>query len=100
VTVERTPRRPARLGPRSDFDERDPLGRMALFSDVEPEAPATNRAVLECSACLKETPASLRTVAKAALPFSVHLPFARRYPSFMRCPACGRRTWMRLLVRR
>jgi hypothetical protein len=34
-----------------------------------------------------------------ALP-SVHLPLVRRgHPSWMRCPACARRTWVRLGLR-
>ena len=28
--------------------------------------------------------------------FADYLPFVRKYHSFMRCPSCGRRTWMRV----
>jgi hypothetical protein len=84
------------------LEGRDPLGRMALYSDPEPEPDpaAAEFLLLECSACLAETPVSPLDLARAALPFSLHLPLVRRYHSFMRCPACGRRTWVRLRVRR
>ncbi|HEX2051633.1 MAG TPA: hypothetical protein VHJ34_13525 [Actinomycetota bacterium] len=29
-------------------------------------------------------------------PIHFHLPLLRDYPSWFRCPACGRRTWMRV----
>jgi len=90
------PRTPAR--PRSrEFGDRDPLGRMALFSEPEPEPEgAGSPLALECSSCLAETPVSVFGLARATLPFSIHLPLLRRYHSLMRCPACGRRTWMRV----
>jgi hypothetical protein len=81
-------------------EERDPLGRMALFSSGEPEpSPSPGSLTMECSSCLASTNVSARDVALAALPLSVHLPFVRRYHSFMRCPACGRRAWVRLVKR-
>jgi hypothetical protein len=80
--------------------ERDPLGRMALFSSTEAEPPgARGGLVMECSSCLAETPVTPLTAARATLPLSVHLPFVRRYPSFVRCPSCGRRTWVRISLR-
>jgi uncharacterized protein with PIN domain len=82
-----------------DLRERDPLGRMALFSDPEPEVPPEAHLFVECSRCLKETPVSPFDLVKAAFPVSLHLPFIRRYHSFMRCPACGRRTWVRVRYR-
>ena len=83
----------------SKFDERDPMGRMALFSEVEPQEPDAQPLWIECSSCLKETPVSPLDLVKAALPFSLHLPVVKRYHSFMRCPACGRLTWVRVIVR-
>jgi hypothetical protein len=80
----------------TEIEERDPMGRMALFSEIEPAPPARSPLVVECSSCLKATPVSPVSLARAALPFSVHLPLIRRYPSFMKCPACGRRTWVRV----
>jgi hypothetical protein len=73
------------------------MGRMALYSEPEPEPePPAAGLVLECSSCLAETPVSPLGLARAALPVSIHLPLIRRYSSLMRCPACGRRTWLRV----
>ena len=39
-----------------------------------------------------------RQLVSLALP-SVHLPFVRRgHPSWMRCPACSRRTWVKVVI--
>jgi len=83
-----------------DLAARDPQGRMALFSSLEPEpaAPLTQFLRLECSSCLKETPATPADLVRAAIPFALFLPFVRSYPALIRCPACGRRTWMRISV--
>jgi hypothetical protein len=70
---------------------------MALFSSPEPEPAPGATLVVECSSCLKETPVSPLDLIRAALPVSLHLPFVRRYHSYLRCPACGRRTWVRLV---
>jgi hypothetical protein len=41
---------------------------------------------------------SPRRLATLALP-SVHLPMIRRdHPSWMRCPACGKRTWVKIVI--
>lgn len=87
--------------PEDGMQGRDPMGRMALYSSVEPEpeAPADRLFLIECSTCLKESTISAFDLAKAMLPFSVHLPFVKRFHSYMRCPACGRRTWMRVSLR-
>lgn len=82
------------------FEERDPLGKMALFSDIEPQPPATGLFGIECSSCLKETPVSLSGLARAAVPFSLHFPLVRRYHSLMRCPACRKLAWVRVVIRR
>jgi hypothetical protein len=85
---------------REDLEERDPLGRMALYSDVEPDTDyANDRLVLECSSCGRQTAVSPLGLVRAALPFSLHLPSIRRYPSYMRCPACGRLAWLRVHAR-
>jgi len=81
------------------FQDRDPLGKMALYSSVEPEPVTRGALIVECSSCLARTPVTAVDLAKAALPVSVHLPFVRRYHSFMRCPACGRREWVRVRYR-
>ena len=100
MTERRGPRRPRTPGrPARGMEDRDPLGRMALFSDPEPDLPPEEHLFVECSSCLKETPVSPLDLVKSAFPMSIHLPFVRRYHSFMRCPACGRRTWVRVTYR-
>jgi hypothetical protein len=101
--LPRTPSVPDPVGIDGDeaLGERDPLGRMALFSstELEPARSRTDVLALECSSCLAESPVSPSGLLRAALPLSVHLPLVKRYHSFMRCPACGRRAWLRLVVR-
>ena len=73
----------------------DADGKRALFSDGVPDSPPGFGSVsVECSACGVETALTVGQWVRAAVP-SLHLPLLkRRYPSFMRCPACGRRTWL------
>lgn len=76
----------------------DPLGRRALYS-VSGQPPAPGAVTLDCSECQETSVVTPRSLVRLALP-SLHLPLVRReHPSWMRCPACGRRTWMRLGVR-
>jgi hypothetical protein len=91
--------KPPRKPDSSGFDERDPMGRMALFSEVEPQEPGSQLLWIECSSCLKETPVSPFDLAKATLPFSLHFPVVKRFHSYMRCPACKKRAWVRVIVR-
>jgi hypothetical protein len=79
-----------------DSSERDPLGRAALYSSGERQAPpALGTFLVECSACHRETPVTAGDLIRLGVP-SFHLPLVKRYPSLMRCPACGRRTWVRV----
>jgi hypothetical protein len=91
----RGPASPEQMAPSDPSEGRDPYGKLALFSGDRPSSPLGSF-FLECSDCRRETPVSLLDLVRAALPVSVHLPFLRRYHSLMRCPACGRRTWLRL----
>lgn len=76
----------------------DPLGRRALYSGAE-QPPAPGAVTLDCSSCRTTSVVTPRGLLGLALP-SVHLPLVRRgHPSWMRCPACRRRTWVRLGVR-
>jgi len=79
----------------ADLADDDPHGRLALYSSSEQRAPALGTFIVECSACRRETPVGAGDLVRAGIP-SVHLPLVKRYPSFMRCPACGRRTWVRV----
>lgn len=82
------------LGPTAA--DRDPLGRAALYSSgTERHQPALGTFLLECSACRRETPVTAGDLIRLGVP-SFHLPFVKRFPSLMRCPACGRRTWLRV----
>jgi hypothetical protein len=75
--------------------DRDPLGKMALFSS-EGRQPLAGTFLVDCSSCHRETPVSPAQLVRSAFPFSLHLPFVRKYHSLMPCPACGRRTWVRI----
>lgn len=75
----------------------DPQGRGALFS-VSAQAPAPGAVTLTCSECGQTSAVSPRRFVALALP-SVHLPLVRRgHPSWMRCPACRRRTWVKVVI--
>jgi predicted RNA-binding Zn-ribbon protein involved in translation (DUF1610 family) len=108
------PRPPrASTAPQSIIDTpRDAEGKRALFSSgAEGAAPAGGSVSVECSSCGETTVLSPAQAVRAALP-SLHLGFAvgrrgasttlgltrRPYPSWMRCPACGRRTWVRVTL--
>jgi uncharacterized protein with PIN domain len=43
--------------------------------------------------CKRESPVRVRELPRLAMPFTVTLP--RRYHTLMKCPGCGRRTWVR-----
>jgi hypothetical protein len=68
---------------------------MALYSGDRASTPL-GAFIVECSSCRRETPLSPVQLARASLPFSLHLPFVKRYQSYMLCPACGRRAWLRV----
>lgn len=74
----------------------DAQGKAALFSQ-SPVSPSWGRTmVVTCSACHGSTCVSYLHALTLALP-SLHLLVLRRdYPSWMRCPSCGRRTWVSL----
>jgi ribosomal protein S27E len=73
----------------------DQEGRRALFSDSAPPA-SLGAVTVSCSSCGTHTVVSARQALVLALP-SLHLPYLRRgHGSWMRCPACGRRTWVSL----
>jgi hypothetical protein len=88
---------PRRRGPvtpaRPDRD-----GKRALFSAEVPPASTVPFGALTvtCKDCRVTTAMTFGAAIAAALP-SVHLFFVKQgYPSWMRCPACKRRTWVRL----
>lgn len=89
--------RPEPLSAESLAMPADQEGRRALFSDAAPPA-SLGAITISCSSCRKHTVVSARQALRLALP-SLHLPFLRRHHgSWMRCPACGRRTWVSVRV--
>jgi hypothetical protein len=75
----------------------DPQGRQALYSVTE-QPPAPGAVTVECSTCNEVSLVTPRQLVTLALP-SVHLPMMRRdHPSWMRCPACARRTWVKVRI--
>ena len=97
--------------------EFDPMGRAALFLPPQTEVVARparkgrealfsapqrrdGAALVECSACDARTPVPFASLAGRLLP-SVWLPVpGRRFNRFMRCPACRRGAWCRVVWRR
>jgi hypothetical protein len=75
----------------------DTDGKRALFSAAE-QKPSFGSVTLTCSSCGERSVVSARQALRLAVP-SVHLPFLRSTPwSWMRCPACGRRTWIDVMI--
>jgi DNA-directed RNA polymerase subunit RPC12/RpoP len=75
----------------------DTEGKRALYS-AAPEAPRPRAGlVVECSACGERTQVSALHALRIGVP-SFHLPMLRRYPSYVRCPACGKRAWTKLSI--
>jgi hypothetical protein len=90
----------------------DAQGKRALFSSVaEVASPGVGSALVECSRCEERTVLGLAQALRAALP-SFHLGVRighgddvrsfsvvkREYPTYMRCPACGRPSWVRFTL--
>lgn len=89
-------RRMPEAGGRVDRD-----GKEALFSHQAPPLGVVPLGALSvsCSTCRVTTTVTLARAVFAAIP-SLHLFGIRKsYPSWMQCPACHRRTWVRLGVR-
>jgi uncharacterized protein with PIN domain len=73
----------------------DVQGKSSLFSKAV-VSPSLGSVAITCSECHNATVVSYGRAVKLAVP-SVHLPVVRRaYPSWMRCPACGERHWVKI----
>ena len=105
-----------RVRPRSGPSAASPLsaavdaeGKRALFSSsVDAALPGIGSALVECSRCGERTVLSPMRALRASIP-SLHLALRvghgddvhtigvgdRDYPSYMRCPACNRPSWVR-----
>lgn len=94
-----------RIRPRDPLDQAAPPtaaadtdGRRALFS-TEPPIPALGSVAVDCATCGETSVIGLRQALRAAFP-SVHLPILKKgYSSWMRCPACGLHTWVKVSIR-
>jgi hypothetical protein len=90
----------------------DAQGKRALFSSAaETASPGVGSALIECSRCDERTVLGLAQALRAALP-SLHLGLRigrgddvrtvtmlrHDYPTYMRCPACGRPSWVRFTL--
>ena len=90
----------------------DAEGKRALFSStVESSAPGMGSVLVECSRCNERTVLGLVKALRAAIP-ALHLGLRlgrgddvrsisvlkHDYPTYMRCPACGRPSWVRFTV--
>jgi len=73
----------------------DQEGKRLLFSAADQPA-AYGSFTIDCSDCSVRSVVSAAQVLRLALP-SLHLPGLRRdHWSYMRCPACRRRAWVRV----
>ena|SRR5436190_19726094 len=93
------PRSPKAPPAASTSDIRDSDGKRALFSVAETEpSPAFGSVTIECAKCGEPSVLSPGQGLRALVP-SVHFPFVKRdNPSYMKCPACAKFTWVRVSV--
>lgn len=91
----------------------DPTGKRALFSGHLAEDLAADGKealfsgrdsgpgpiVVSCSRCGDDTHLSATDAARRMLALSLWLP-GRRYSRRLRCPSCGRRTWVNVSIDR
>ena len=77
-------------------EERTP-GRYALYSASEKKPFSCT---IECSSCREETRVSYVELAALMVPIHFHLPLIRYHSSWLRCPSCGERTWVRIHLNR
>ena len=76
----------------------DVQGKTALFSS-EAVVPTLGSVAITCSQCRNATVVSYGRAVRLSIP-SVHLPLmGRDYPTWMRCPACDERHWVRVRLR-
>lgn len=69
-------------------------GKYALYSAAEEKRPFS--CTVECSSCREETRVSYVELAALMFPLHFHVPLLRYHFSWFCCPACGKRTWLRV----
>lgn len=72
-------------------------GKHALYSASEKKSFSCT---VECSECREETRVSYIELAALMFPVAFHLPLVKYHHSWFRCPACGKRTWLRIHIDR
>ncbi|WP_018634532.1 hypothetical protein [Parafrankia elaeagni] len=77
---------------------RDAHGKRALYSGVRPPGNRRPTLAIACSRCGRSSVVGLWRAFLVLTP-SMHLPLPLRHPSLLRCPACGRPSWVRLALR-
>ena len=70
-----------------------PAGKHALYSATERRS---GTCTVECKSCREETRVSYLELVALMFPVHLHLPLLKYHWSWFRCPACGRRTWLRI----
>lgn len=68
-------------------------GRYALYSATS-RKPMT--CTVECSSCREETRVNYLELAALLWPLHFHVPLVRYHFSWLKCPNCGKRTWVRI----
>lgn len=70
----------------------DPQGKAVLFSG---EPRSDGPFLLECARCGRNSKVGLMKILRSAMPLSITLPF-RYHHTWMLCPACQHRGWVRI----
>ena len=112
MTSSRFDRVRPRTAPGDPAPTHDSEGKRALFSSTDAVRPPGS-ILIECSRCGRVTALTLTAALRAAFP-ALHLAVAvghgerettigvlrrRRHGSWLRCPACGHGSWVRVTVR-
>lgn len=77
----------------------DPQGKQALFSGAD-NPPSLGNVAVDCAKCHRRSVISLAQMVHLSLP-GVHAPVpGKGHRAFMKCPACGKRSWLGVTVGR
>jgi hypothetical protein len=77
----------------------DPQGKQALFSGAD-NPPSLGSVAVDCAKCHRRSVISLTQMVQLSLP-GVHAPVpGKGHRAFMKCPACGKRSWLGVTVGR
>lgn len=77
----------------------DPQGKQALFSGAD-NPPSLGSVAVDCAKCHRRSVISLTQMVQLSLP-GVHAPVpGKGHRAYMKCPACGKRSWLGVTVGR